>query len=261
MTAGGPRATPLYERIYQQLLGQIDSGELAEGQQLPTELELAERFDVSRGTVRQAVTRLVFDGVVERTAGKGTFVSPRRLVYRARELLGFTEQIRASGRVPSSQVVDLSTVTATNNSHGIDFGETVPELLSIERVRLADGEAIALEHLLLPFPRFAGLREVELESRSIYDTLEELFGVQLTIGEFALDIAELTAPQAALLGEPTGSVAFAMSGVVRDQLGGPIVGVRSYYRRDKFSFTFAAPRESHAQLEYTQPRLVIAPLP
>ena len=261
MTAGGPRPTPLYERIYQQLREQIDSGRLAEGQQLPTELELARDFAVSRGTVRQAVTRLVFDGIVERTAGRGTFVSSRRLVFRARELLGFTEQIRASGRVPSSEVIDIATVPAPANSHGIDFGPAAQQLLSVERVRLADGEPIALEHLLLPIPRFAGLRDVPLETRSIYDTLEELFGVRLTVGEFSLDIAELGERQAELLGEDAGSAAFVMSGIVRDQLESPVVAVRSFYRRDKFSFTFSTPRESHASLPYGQPRLVIAPLP
>lgn len=261
MTQGAPRPTPLYEQIYRELRGQIESGRLAEGEQLPTELELARDFEVSRGTVRQAVTQLVVEGAVERTAGRGTFVSPRRLVFRARELLGFTEQIRASGREPSSEVIDISTVSAAENSHGVGFGPAVEQLLSVERVRLADGEPIALEHMLLPFPRFAGLRDVSLETRSVYDTLEEIFGVQLSVGEFALDIAELDERQAKLLGEPGGSVAFVMGGVVRDQHGSPVVGVRSFYRRDRFSFTFSTPRESHASLEYAQPRLVIAPLP
>lgn len=260
MTLGSPRPTPLYERIYQELRAQIDAGTLAEGEQLPTELELARDFSVSRGTVRQAVTRLVFDGIVERTAGKGTFVSSRRLVFRARELLGFTEQIRASGREPSSEVIDLSAVPARGHAHGVDFGPPTEQLLSVERVRLADGEPIALEHLLLPLPRFAGLRDVSLETRSIYDTLEELFGVRLTVGEFSLDIAELGEREAELLGEAAGSAAFAMSGVVRDQLDSPVVAVRSLYRRDRFSFTFSTPRESHASLRYSQPRLVVAPL-
>lgn len=261
MTTGGPRPTPLYERIYQELRSQIESGRLAEGAQLPTELELAEDFAVSRGTVRQAVTRLVFDGIVERTAGRGTFVSSKRLVFTARELLGFTEQIRASGRVPSSEVIDISTVAAHDNSHGVNFGPAAEQLLSVERVRKADGEPIALEHLLLPFPRFAGLRDVSLETRSIYDTLEELFGVRLSVGEFALDIAELGERQAELLGEANGSASFVMSGVVRDQFDSPVVAVRSFYRRDKFSFVFSSPRESHAELQYAQPRLVISPLP
>lgn len=256
----GLKRTPLHEHLYAQLSEQITSGRFAEGEQLPPELELASQYGVSRGTVRQAIARLSAEGLVERTAGRGTFVSSRRLVYAARELLGFSAQIRASGRVPSSRVIGVEVVDASAQEYGTVFGDLVQQLLSITRVRQADGEPIALEHLLLPFPRFAGLRDLNLEDRSIYDTLEAVFGVQLTLGQFSLDIADLDDAQAALLGEKKDSAAFAMSGCVRDQLGLAVVSVRSLYRRDHFSFTFSTPRDTHQSLQYAQPRLVIAPV-
>lgn len=258
MSASRPR-TPLYEKMYQQLRARIDSGELREGEQLPTELELAEQFHVSRGTARQAITRLVHEGAVDRTAGRGTFVLSRRLVYTARELLGFTEQIRASGRTPSSEVIEIAVVDAAANSHNTEFGPGVERLLSIERVRKADDEPVALEHLLVPFPRFAGLRDIRLEQTSIYDTLEEQFGVRLQVGEFTLDIADLTSRQATLLAEPEGTSVFLMSGTVTDHGGVPIVAVRSYYSRKKYSFTFSVPRETHVTARYVPPRLVLTP--
>lgn len=258
MTANRPRM-PLYEKMYRELRARIDNGAFREGEQLPTELELADQFHVSRGTARQAITRLVNEGAVDRTAGRGTFVLSRRLVYTARELLGFTEQIRASGRIPSSEVIEIVIVDAIDNSHGIDFGQGVERLLSIERVRKADGEPVALEHLLLPFPRFAGLRDTPLEKVSIYDSLEEQFGVRLQVGEFTLDIADLNGRQAMLLAEPEGTSVFLMSGTVTDQNGLPIVAVRSYYRRKKYSFTFSIPRETRVTAQYVPPRLVLAP--
>ncbi|RBP67800.1 GntR family transcriptional regulator [Brevibacterium sanguinis] len=247
--------------MYAELRTRIENGELAEDEQLPPELELAKQFGVSRGTARQAVSRLVLEGLVERTAGRGTFVSSRRLVFTARELLGFTEQIRASGRVPSSQVMDISVVPATEAPHTADFGPSVDQLISLERVRLADGEPIALEHMFLPFPRFAGLRDIHLEDRSVYDTLEEVFGTQLTMGEFSLDIADLNKRQAELLNERVHSAAFVMEGSVRDQLSSTVVSVRAFYRRNKFSFTFSTPRGAHTPMHYAQPRLVLAPTP
>lgn len=261
MATGGSRRIPLYEAMYSELREQIEGGKLTEGAQLPPELELADHFGVSRGTARQAISKLVSDGFVERTAGKGTFVSSARLVFTARELLGFTEQIRSSGRTPSSEVIDVSVVDAEEHAPNIPFTHDITQLLSIERVRKADGEPIALEHLLLPFPRFAGLRDVELQERSIYDTLEEVFGVRLSVGEFSLDIADLDTRQAKLLHEQEPSVAFVMSGTVQDQLGTTVVSVRSFYRRNRFSFTFSTPRGSHSSLRFAQPQLVIAPAP
>jgi len=258
MSARRPR-TPLYEKIYRELRTRIDSGQLREGDQVPTELELADEFHVSRGTARQAISRLVQEGAVERTAGRGTFVLSRRLVYTARELLGFTEQIRATGRTPSSEVMEISIVQAAGNSHGVDFGPGVDRLLSIERVRKADDEPVALEHLLVPFPRFAGLRDIPLETTSIYDSLEEQFGVRLRAGEFTLDIADLTPRQAARLAEPEGTAVFLMSGTVTDQGGQPIVAVHSYYSRRKYSFTFSIPRENPVTARYVPTRLVLSP--
>lgn len=257
MAASRPR-TPLYEKMYQVLRARIDNGQLREGDRLPTELELADEFHVSRGTARQAISRLVHEGAVDRTAGRGTFVLSRRLIYTARELLGFTEQIRASGRTPSSEVMEIAVVDAADNSHGVDFRSGVRKLLSIERARKADGEPVALEHLLVPFPRFAGLRDIPLETTSIYDSLEEQFGVRLQVGEFTLDIADLNTRQATLLAEPQGTSVFLMSGTVTDHGGMPIVAVRSYYSRKKYSFTFSIPRETHVTASYVPPRLILS---
>jgi GntR family transcriptional regulator len=258
MPATPSQRTPLHEKVYRELRAQIDSGDLSEGQQLPTEVQLAKSAGVSRGTARQAVSRLVSEGVIVRTAGRGTFVSSRRLTYTARELLGFTEQIRASGRVPSSKLIDLSIVDVNEFAAEFDFGPNVEKALSIERVRLADNEAVALEHLLLPWPRFAGLKDVALESLSIYDSLEEYFGVRLQVGDFVLDVKDLTHRQAELLREEERSPVFLMHGTVYDQETRPIVGVRCYYSRNKYSFRFSVPREPHQVSQFVPPRLVLS---
>lgn len=247
---------PLYRQMYTTLKQQIGSGALAPGEQLPPEPMLAEQFRVSRGTARQAVTRLVEDGAVVRSAGRGTFVADRRMTYVARELLGFTEQIRAAGRTPSSEVLDVRDVDAGSIDGETGFAPSVHRLLSIERVREADGEAVALEHLLLPLPRFAGVRDVDLSERSIYDSLEEHFAVRLEIGDFHLDIARLTERQAGHLGEPAQAPVFLMHGTVTDQFGAAIVSVQSFYRPSKYSFQFTMPRDSAARSAATiSPRL------
>jgi len=250
--------TPLYKKMYQELRARIEKGTFPEGGQLPTEQELASEFQVSRGTARHAISRLVQDGAVERTAGRGTFVLSRRLVYSARELLGFTGHIRASGRVPSSEVIDVSVIDAAENTHGTEFGADVESLLSIERVRKADGEPVALEHLLLPLPRFAGLKDVPLEKVSIYDTLEEQFGIRLGVGEFTLNIADINNRQAGLLAENPGASAFLMSGTVIDEDSRPAVAVRCYYRSGKYSFSFSIPRETHVAARSVRPRLMLS---
>jgi DNA-binding LacI/PurR family transcriptional regulator len=66
--------TALYMQLASQIRAAIRSGELPPGVRLPSELELAERYRLSRGTVRQAMNILVNEELVERVPGKGTFV-------------------------------------------------------------------------------------------------------------------------------------------------------------------------------------------
>ena len=67
-------AEPMYRQIAEDLRSKIDSGELAQGSQLPTEIELMEQYDASRNTVRDAIKLLTTRGLVEPRPGQGTFV-------------------------------------------------------------------------------------------------------------------------------------------------------------------------------------------
>jgi len=68
---------PMYQQIAEKLRTRIETGELAPGAQLPTELELRDRYSSSRNTIRDAIKRLTSQGLVETRPGQGTFVTPR----------------------------------------------------------------------------------------------------------------------------------------------------------------------------------------
>lgn len=68
-------AQPMYQQIADDIRRQIEEGELSRGKQLPTELELREKYDASRNTVRDAIKRLASLGLVETKPGQGTFVT------------------------------------------------------------------------------------------------------------------------------------------------------------------------------------------
>ena len=94
-----PAAAPLYFRIQGSLRAQIESGELAEGARLPSESELADKFETTRGTVRQALAQLTFERLIERRKGLGTFVAGRPVESRieAQRPRSFEEQMKESG--------------------------------------------------------------------------------------------------------------------------------------------------------------------
>ena len=92
-------AAPLYLRIQEMLRTQIASGKLAVGQQLPSETDLAEAYETTRTTVRQALAQLTFEGLITRRIGLGTFVATRPVESRidADRVRSFEEQMEDAG--------------------------------------------------------------------------------------------------------------------------------------------------------------------
>ena len=70
-----PKNAPLYQQIYDEIKDAIEKGVYAPKERIPSELELAEQYDVSRITVRRAVEELCSDGYLVKQQGRGTFVS------------------------------------------------------------------------------------------------------------------------------------------------------------------------------------------
>jgi hypothetical protein len=128
---------PRYYVVKSRLLALIE--ELGEGATLPSERELAERFEVSRVTFRQAVSELVLEGRLVRRQGAGTFVAPPKLVQPL-ALVSYTEGMRSQGVEPSRYLVTGEHMAADDRlaaDLGIEPGDPA---LHIERVLLADSE-------------------------------------------------------------------------------------------------------------------------
>lgn len=118
---------PMYRKIAQELRHRIQSGELAPGQQLPTELELREQYAASRNTIRDAIKWLMTNGLVETRPGQGTFVVERispfvtTLSADPETGLGGGEgeaafsEVRERGRVPSRIGPRVELLAATGN--------------------------------------------------------------------------------------------------------------------------------------------------
>ncbi len=90
---------PLYYQLMDIIIDMIDSGELVEDDQLPSERELCEIYDISRSTVRQAIQELEKEGYIYRVHGKGTFVSKEKFRQELLEFYSFTEEMKKLERL------------------------------------------------------------------------------------------------------------------------------------------------------------------
>ncbi|PSL56321.1 GntR family transcriptional regulator [Saccharothrix carnea] len=224
---------PRYYAVKTELLWLVDA--LGEGTALPSERELAERFAVSRVTLRQAVGELVLEGKLQRRQGSGTYVAPPKLVQPL-SLLSYTEGMRRQGVDPSRGVITVEHLPADDvlaRDLRIRRGDPVVHL---ERVLLADGERIGLESTYLSEARFPTLLEVFDPTTSLYACLADRLGVVFAEAEERVETVLATPREALLIGTNPALPMLLLHRVSHDNVGEPIERVRSLYRGDRFSF-------------------------
>lgn len=193
---------PAYYRLARLLRARIDRGEWPAGAQLPTELELAEDFGVSRTTIRQALSQLAAEAYVRREHGKGTFARPRpRFVLTDLSLpLGLAHRSRAQGlgfavasrRLEVAPVVD----PVVTDRLGLVRGDRA---VVFERSVLLNGVLAAISTSWLPVPRFADVVERGMREDSVSLTLREDYAVRLGRYENEIEVHDADAEQAAVL--------------------------------------------------------------
>lgn len=142
---------PKYYRLKKHLLDMTET--LAPGTPVPPERTLAAEFDTSRTTVRQALQELVVEGRLERIQGKGTFVAKPK-VSQALQLTSYTEDMRAQGLEPTSQLLDIGYITADDTLADLLDITAGGRVLRIERLRMANAEPMAIETTHLSAKRF-----------------------------------------------------------------------------------------------------------
>lgn len=163
---------PLYFQLKTILLDAIKDGEYPVDSMIPTEKELSEMFQISRTTVRQAITEMVQEGWLYRIASKGTFVARLKIKQDfIKRLETFNDQIARTGRTPSTELLALRTAQMPAQLRK-DFGageET--RFVYLYRRRFADDEPIVTVETYLPYDRCAFVLSHDFEKESLYNVL------------------------------------------------------------------------------------------
>ena len=141
---------PAYIRIHDALKKKIDDGFWEISQRLPSERDLADDYEVSRMTLRQAITLLVEEGILERRVGSGTYVASHRVQEKMRGTTSFTEIVRSQGKTPSSQVVSYQRKPANETEIQQLQLKTSDYVVRMERVRYADNMPLVFEVASIP---------------------------------------------------------------------------------------------------------------
>src|ERR1700722_14415324 len=218
---GVVRPPSLYRKVADDIRAAIAAGGYAAGTRLPSENELAERYSVSRGTVRQAFAALRADGVIASRRGARRVVLGGPRVQSFGELLSFSRWARAIGEVPTGHVVSLERRHATD-SEAARLG--LPEdgfVYFLVRVRLLSGRPVMLERAAYPEKVGILVAGLNLAADSIAERLEAL-GVVFTDAEHVIDAVAASAEDARWLGVRAGAPLLRERRFTTDRSGVPV---------------------------------------
>jgi GntR family transcriptional regulator len=224
---------PKYYGLKRHLLEMTQT--LPPGSPVPPERTLSIEFGTSRTTVRQALQELVVEGRLERIQGKGTFVAKPK-VAQALRLTSYTEDMRAQGLEPTSRLLEIGYMLADDVLSERLGIKPRARVLRIERLRLANGEPMALETTHLSAQRFTGLRRHLERSNSLYAVLSEKYGVTLLEAEETIETVPAPPREAHLLGTDVGLPLLLLSRHSLGEDGKPVEYVRAFYRGDRYKF-------------------------
>jgi GntR family transcriptional regulator len=239
---GGEGPVPLYRRISDELKVRIQAGEYVPGDRLPSELELARSYGVSRITSRQALDLLATEGLLVRRQGMGSFVAHRRVTQPLVRLTDFVEDMAEAGLRPESRILSFGTVT-TPAEIGATLGlDPDGEVYRLDRLRLADGGPIALDWTWLPLQFGRLLVEQDLTRRTIYSILEGEYGIPVVSGEYTLSAVVAEAEQAGHLQVPSGAPLLVFDRTSRTSSDKPVYVQRRFYRADRVQYRLSLQR-------------------
>jgi GntR family transcriptional regulator len=211
----------LYRKVADDIKAAIAAGEYGAGTRLPSESELARRYGVSRGTVRQAFAALRADGVIASRRGARRTVIGGSRVQSFGELLSFSKWAKSLGEVPSGQLISLDRRPATDEEETRLAIEPGASVYFMTRVRLLSGNPVMIERAVYPERVGALLAGFDLETESVTERLEEL-GVVWTDSEHIIDAVPASAEDAQLLDVVRGVPMLRERRHTTDQAGSPV---------------------------------------
>jgi GntR family transcriptional regulator len=219
------------EETRERVLDLIES--LQVGATIPSERQLTQELGVSRLTVRAALDELVRDGYLDRRHGSGTYVTEPKIAQPL-TLTSFSDDMRRRGMTPGSRTLEL-VVTSTGARLARRL-QVSPEarLVRVKRLRLADGEPMAMEVLHIPEALVPGLTKADFEDQSFYELLEARYGIVIASGSQSIEPTVTSEEESEVLRVPLHSPAFLFERTTVAESGRIVEFVRSIYRGDRY---------------------------
>ncbi|RLD62336.1 MAG: GntR family transcriptional regulator [Bacteroidetes bacterium] len=232
---------PLYLQIEQQLRELIKKDEYQQGKLLPNEVDLSRQLGISRNTLRQAINKLVIDGLLVRKKGKGTKVAEPNVSSRVKNWFSFTNEMKAKGIAVRNFELHISWETPSKKLARFFEIPINKKVLKIVKLRgKLEGPFVYFISFMHPMIGFTGEEDF---TQPLYELLENNFSTiaktskeeitAILANEFIAEKLQLRVNDPVLLRKR----------FVLDPGGRPIEYNLGYYRGDSFTYSVVNERD------------------
>lgn len=230
---------PKYYLLKKEIIKKIDMEEYGGDEQIPSERELIEKYQVSRITVRKAVDELVNEGYLYKVQGKGTYVKSDKNNQDLISLTSCTEDVKKLGMTPSRKVIDATVVLADKKRSKLLNIVTDDKVFRLERIIYADDEALNYTITYLPEKLFPQLEQYDFNKESLYHILQTKYDTKIIGATRTIEAVSAKDVVAEYLDIDEGMPIILFGGTTYGVVQGkeiPIETFKCYYRTDKFKF-------------------------
>lgn len=230
---------PLYMTVSADIRKKIRNGTLPYGQKLPSERELAVMYGVDRKTLRKAVSSLIDEGLLVRLQGKGTYIAQHAITYRIETLDNLAQTMADSGITPSTRLLFKERRAAGTKYARLLKIDKDDEVLRVVRLRLGDGEPLALQDTFVPLKLIPQLLQVDFEMYSLYSLFKDQ-GFSIGRIEESFSFVRITDPEARVLKMEEEALAFVTEDLTFDRAGAALEYTKSIINNEKLSVSMGS---------------------
>ncbi|MEH7110034.1 MULTISPECIES: GntR family transcriptional regulator [Bacillaceae] len=213
---------PLYMQIRQMLMNDIQQGKYKPDEQIPTEAELCEIYNVSRITIRKAIEELVKEGTLTRIPRRGTFVTSKKINNELLSVSGFSEFSHQLGMIPNSRILRSEVIPASEVVAGHLQIEAGSPVLELERLMYVNDRPLFYDVAHYSLIRFPDLEKKITTDESTYKILSENYHTEIVSNDKNIDVISATKDYAKLLECDIGANLFRILKIAFDTKDEPV---------------------------------------
>jgi GntR family transcriptional regulator len=237
---------PYYEQIVDRVRNLVKENKLREGEVFCSEGEIARTLGISKMPVRQAFQKLRSEGLLVLARGKKPVVGSGRVPWNFQQLRGFSEEMRRRGLVPSAKVLTSELQEPSQEpaqALKLSAGEKV---YGIKRLRLVNGEPVAVVTSYLPARIFSGIEKYDLGKQSLYYVIESVYHRKLHWAEEVIGAVTAQEEEANILQTAVGTPLLHIRETTFDVQHTPIEFSVSLLRGDRYTASLVSIRKTQA---------------